>query len=68
MKNKLKICLCTLALALGLMACGGQKDDTLGGRTEADYQSELSSMLTQLSTLDEAAIDYNISYISSYSL
>ncbi|WP_033154168.1 OadG family protein [Pseudobutyrivibrio ruminis] len=66
MKNKLKICLCTLALALGLMACGGQKDDTLGGRTEADYQSELSSMLTQLSTLDEAAIDYNISYISSY--
>ena len=66
MKKKIMICFCTLALALGLVACGGPKDDTIGGRTEADYQSELSSMLEQISKLDEAAIDYNISYISSY--
>ncbi len=66
MKKRLMICLCTLALALGITSCGNNSEDLYGGRTEADFNEELSSMMTQIVSLDEAGIDYNITYISSY--
>ena len=66
MKKKLLICLCTLSLALGLVACGSKGDDTYGGRTSAEYKTEITAMFTQLTSLDEQAIDYNINYLASY--
>ncbi|MCR5581873.1 MAG: OadG family protein [Pseudobutyrivibrio sp.] len=66
MKKRLMIYLCTFALACGLTACGSNSEDLYGGRTEDDYKTELSDMMESLVPLDEASVDYNISYISSY--
>ena len=66
MKKKLLICLCTLALSIGLVACGGDISDDIAGRSPDEYEAEITQMMTQLSSLDEAAIDYNITYMSSY--
>ena len=66
MRKKLLICLCTFALSLGLVACGGEESDEIAGRATSDYEAEISQMMTSLSGLDENTIEYNISYMSSY--
>lgn len=65
MRKKILIYLSTFVLALGLVACGKESDEIAGRKTD-DYEAEISQMLEQLSGLDEATIDYNISYMASY--
>ena len=65
MKKKLLIYVSTFVLALGLVGCGKESDD-IAGRKTSDYEAEISQMMEQLSGLDEATIDYNISYMASY--
>ena len=66
MRKKILICLCTFALAIGMTACGNQADDLIGGRSQDEYQDEISTMMSQLAVLDEDSIDQNITYLSSY--
>ena len=66
MRKKIMIAICTFILAIGLVACGSNKEEVYGGRTADDYEAEITSMMNQLASLDEETIDYNISYMSSY--
>ena len=67
MRKKILIYLSTFVLALGLVGCGKEKEsDDIAGRKASDYKAEISQMMEQLSGLDEATIDYNISIMASY--
>ena len=66
MRKKLLMCLCTFTLAIGLTSCGSKADDTIAGRSTEDFKTEITTMMSQVVSLDEAGIDYNISYISGY--
>ncbi|MBQ7470534.1 MAG: OadG family protein [Pseudobutyrivibrio sp.] len=67
MKKKISLLLCTLALALGMTACGELKgSDEIAGRTVSDYKAEISSVTESVATLGEAGIEYNISYLNAY--
>ncbi|MBE5909721.1 OadG family protein [Pseudobutyrivibrio sp.] len=67
MKKKLLVCICTFAMALGITACGSSEDDgTIGGLTIEEYESDLTTMMSKLGTLNEELIDYNIANVSQY--
>ncbi len=48
MKKKLLICLCTFALALGLVSCGSDSEETYGGYTSDVYDNLTKTYMSYL--------------------
>ena len=65
MRKKFLIGICTLALMLGLSACGSKDDELIGGLPEDTYYQMLSQTMTQLESFDEASIDTYITQSES---
>ena len=60
MKKKLMLGICTLAIALSLVACGSKEPVTYGGMTESDFQQTLQYLMMSLDSVTEADVDYYI--------
>ncbi len=65
MRKKFLLGICTLALMLGLSACGSKDDELIGGLPEDTYYQMLSQTMTQLESFDEASIDTYITQAES---
>ena len=57
--------LCTLALMLGLTACGSKADETIGGLPVENYESMLKNTMSQLEQIDDTTADSYITQAES---
>ena len=57
--------LCTLALMLGLTACGSKADETIGGLPVENYESMLKNTMSQLEQIDDLTADSYITQAES---
>lgn len=57
--------LCTLALMLGLTACGSNADETIGGLPVSNYETMLKNTMSQLEQIDDLTADSYITQAES---
>ncbi|MBE5919756.1 MAG: hypothetical protein E7272_07905 [Pseudobutyrivibrio ruminis] len=65
MRKNLLMVLCTLALMLGLTACGSKADETIGGLPVSNYETMLKNTMSQLEQVDDLTADSYITQAES---